>query len=189
MPASLFLQCTVAVVWLSTPSPPHSSCRSDSFEGQSQWEWDGPSDEHWLPSTSVGFHCLCRLITLQSSAGAPRAVNYFTEQCGDVPSCERERRWETETQRLSINQWKLKWTGAEERKGVGESVKKNGVRGRQKKWVTLQKERVLEGKSERPASHNVTSDSLCSRRQASTNDQSYKLIIYQAKRAEWKRDG
>lgn len=73
---------------------PCSSSRSDSFEGQSQWEWDGPSDEHRLPSTSTGFLCLCCLITLQSSAGALRAVNYFAEQWRDVPGCEKKGEWE-----------------------------------------------------------------------------------------------
>lgn len=92
-----FLAVWLAAAGLSTPSPPYSSCGSDSFEGQSQWEWDGPSDEHWLLSISVGFHSLCRLITLQSSTGALRAVNYFAEQRGDVPSCERQRERETET--------------------------------------------------------------------------------------------
>lgn len=47
-----------------------------------------------------------------------------------------------------------------------------------------ERERGLEGLNERPASHNVASDSLYSRRQASTNEQSYKLITYQAEREE-----
>lgn len=120
----LFFAVYIAEVWLSTPSPPCFSCRSDSFEGQSQWEWDGPSDEHWLPSTSVGFHCLCRLITLQSSVGALRAVNYFTKQCRDVPSCGRERDWETETQRRQRSQREMEWKRDDAKKGRKESAKK-----------------------------------------------------------------
>lgn len=104
------------------PHPPCSSSRSDTFEGQSQWEWDGPSDEHWLPSTSVGFQCLCRLITLQSSAGALRAVNYFTEQRGDVPSCEPETEWEAEERRPSINQGKLEEMKQGSLERVGEKL-------------------------------------------------------------------
>ncbi len=183
-----FFAVWLAAAGLSTPSPPCSSRRSDSFEGQSQWEWDGPSDEHWLPSTSVGCHCLCRLITLQSSTGALRAVNYFGEQCGDVPSCERERELETETQRLSRNQWELEWKRDEAQKKRSERVWEKWIWEGDKKWETLRKERGLGGVSERPASHNVASDSLYSRRQASTNEQSYKLITYQAERGRWERE-
>lgn len=166
MPTCHFFSVQVAATGLSIPSPLCSSCRRDSFEGQSQWEWDGPSDEHQLPSTSVGFHCLCRLITLQSSAEALHAVNYFTEQCGDVPSCEHER------ERVEIS---TSWSETKKMRQKKKKCEKNGVE-RETKSETLRKERGLEGASERPASHNVTSDSLYSRRQASTNEQSYKLI-------------
>lgn len=156
------------------------SCRSDSFEGQSQWEWDGPSDKHWLPSTSVGFLCLCRLITLQSSAGALRAVNYFAEQCGDVPSFERERKWETEVQRRSRKSGRA---GVQKKRKKKKKHKKKQQR-LWEKWnlegdkKRRKKERTVESESESPASHNVTSDSPYSRRQASTNEQSYKLMTY-----------
>lgn len=61
---------------------------------------------------------------------------------------------------------------------------KNGVVREAKSERHCGKRRGLEGVSERPANHNVTSDSPYSRRQASTNEQSYKLITYQAERGE-----
>lgn len=116
---------------------PCSSCRSDSFEGQSQWEWDRPSDKRWLPSTSVGFPCLRYLIMLQSYARALRVVNYFAEQRGDVPSCERERKWETWEQKFGVGEDKTnqkksrkgrkdrKWNGAERRGKIVRRCRKN----------------------------------------------------------------
>lgn len=170
-------------MWLRTPSPPRSFCRSDSFEGQSQWEWDGPSDEHWLPSTSAGILCLCRLITLQSSTGALRAVNYFAEQRGDVQSCERQRERQTEKRRLSRNHWELEWKKkrrCKDKRRGRESVGKVELRGRQEVRDTAER---VEGwkvwvRGLPAILYNVASDSLYSRRQASTNEQSYKLITY-----------
>ncbi len=147
---------------LNTLSPPRSSCRSDSFEGQSQWEWDGPSDEHWLPSTSVGILCLCRLITLQSSTGAPRAVNYFAEQRGDVQSCERQRERQTQTRRLSRNHWELDGKRDEAKMGGKRVLEKWTREGDGKVRDTA--ERGVRGL---PAMlYNVASDCLYSRRLA-----------------------
>lgn len=47
-----------------------------------------------------------------------------------------------------------------------------------------EKRRGPEGVSERRASHNVASDIPYGRRQASANEQSYKLITYQTERGE-----
>lgn len=121
---------------------PHSDNRSDTFEGQSQRESETgrPSDERWLPSTSAGIRRFYHLITLQSSTGTLRVVNYFAKQCGDVPRCtvqqSAERNKDADTKLKSVragmkkrlsNRERWKKNGEREWRGDGQRVEAEGV--------------------------------------------------------------
>lgn len=135
---------------------PHSGNRSDTFEGQSQRECETgrPSDERWLPSTSAGIRRFYHLITLQSSTGTLRVVNYFAKQCGDVPRCtvqqSAERNKDADTKLKSVR------AGMKKRLSNRERWKK--------KWRERMKRRWPEGGSGRRVKCNLSFESPYSRR-------------------------
>lgn len=92
--------------------------------------------------------------------GAPRAVNYFTERRGDVPSRGRERDRET-------NKWKKR------RKVVGQSCEG----GKSRETLRIKK------KSARAAGV-MSSQAACATGDRPALMNSYQLITYQAERRE-----
>lgn len=150
------------------------------------WRALAPEHLRWLPLSLPSNYASI----IRGSAACGKLFRRAARRRAELRALGRarkeERDRETETRRLSRNQWVLEWSEKDTEQGkkkkVGKSVRKIELRWRQKV-----RERGLEGLSERPASHNVASDSLYSRRQASTNEQSYKLITYQTESGEWGR--
>lgn len=86
-----------------------------------------PSDERWRPSTSAGSRRFYPLITLQSSTGTLRVVNYFAKRGGDVPrrSVQRAPEWNKDAKLKSARAGKRrsrkggKREGEDEEEGAG----------------------------------------------------------------------
>lgn len=112
-----------------------------------------PSDERWLPSTSAGIRRFYHLITLQSSTGALRAVNYFAKQRGDVP--RRTVQQSAEWNKDADTKLKSARAGMEKRLSNG---------GRWEKWREKMKRRWPEGVSGRRVKYNISFEIPYSRR-------------------------
>lgn len=155
------------------PTLPRSSCRGDSFEGQSQQEWNGPSDEHWLHE-HLRWHPLSLLSNYAS-------IIHGNAVCGKLFHQAARRRAATHRAAGARKSDKeRRGNDAEIRESWSEKKRlsnKDRERRCEKKGSGKMKRREPEGVSKRRASwYYIASDILCSRRQASTNEQSSKLL-------------
>lgn len=100
----------------------------------------------------------CRLITLQSSAGAPRVVNYFAKRCGDVPRRaglgERRRARNPKTRKSEIRK------SARARAKKGDKQKHEKVKKKMKKMGGAERNVKGRGFSLRRAA-DVFTQTLC----------------------------